>query len=122
MVWTTEGLQTLRIHLRELNMKISITKTLVLGGLCALLAGATGAASAQTYHHSMMHHPIVHRERRHIHRLQAAYARDVAHGRYAAAHKAHLKAKMIRHHIRTQRPMMHGTMMHRDMMHHDMTH
>ena len=102
-------------------MKISITKTLALGGLCALLAGAAGAASAQEYNASGMHHRPMH-ARRHIQHLKAAYARDVASGHYGAAQKAHLKARAIRMHVRAHREMMQGDMMHGDMHHQDMHH
>ena len=97
-------------------MKISITNTLALGGLCALLAGAAGAASAQGYGGPGMHHSPMH-ARHHIMRLKAAYAHDVAKGHYGAAERAHLQARAIRQHARAHREMMHADM-HRDM-HHD---
>lgn len=97
-------------------MEISLTKTLALGGLCALFAGAAGAASAQGYGGPGMHHGPMH-ARRHIQHLKAAYARDVAHGHYGAAEQAHLRARAIRQHVRAHREMMHQDM-HRDM-HHD---
>ncbi len=43
---------------------------------------------------------------------KAAYARAVAHGNYAAAERAHLRAKAIRHHVRARREM--HREMHRD--------
>ena len=92
-------------------MKISITKTIALGGLCALLAGAVGAASAQDYGAPGMHHGAMH-PRRHIQRLKAAYARDVASGHYGAAEKAHLRARAIRQHARARRDMRHQDMHH----------
>ncbi len=95
-------------------MKISITNTLALGGLCALFAGAAGTASAQGYGGSGMHHGTVH-ARRHIQRLKAAYAHDVASGRYGAAHRAHLQARAIRQRVRTHRKLAHRDMGHRDM-------
>ncbi len=97
-------------------MKISITNILALGGLCALLAGSAGAASAQAYGGPGMHPGAMH-ARRHIQGLKAAYAHDVATGHYRAAQRAHLKARAIRQHVRAHREMMHSDM-HRDM-HHD---
>lgn len=95
-------------------MKISVTKILALGGLCTLFAGGAGAASAQGYGTPVMHHGTVH-ARRHIQRLKAAYAHDVANGHYGAAQRAHLQARAIRQHVRTHREMMHADRGHRDM-------
>ncbi len=119
-------------------MKISITKALAVGGLFALFAGVAGIATAQgngtpgmhqdhmAMHHSYMttHHGYMatHHPRRHIKRLQAAYARDIASGHRKAAERAHLKARAVRQHVRTHREMMHDGMTHHTMLHHDMMH
>ncbi len=82
----------------------SMIKGLALCGLTVLLAGA---ASAQGYDH--YGHPGMHPARRAVMHQKAAYARAVAHGNYAAAERAHLRAKAIRHHVRVRHEM------HRDM-------
>ena len=92
-------------------MTISMTKGLALCGLCALLAGAGSAASAQGDYHGDNHHG--HHARRAIMRQKADYARAVAHGNYRAAERAHLRARAIRHHVRARRDM------HQDNMHQD---
>ena len=84
----------------------ALAKSLALCGLSLLLAGA---ASAQTYSRTY-HHPAPHSARA-IQRQKAIYARAVAHGNYARAERAHLRAKAIRHHTRTRRAM------HRDYRH-----
>ncbi|MBV9849280.1 MAG: hypothetical protein JO250_06295 [Armatimonadetes bacterium] len=86
-------------------MTVWMTKGLVLGGLCALLAGAGSAAFAQGEYHHDFHHGHMHRARRAIMRQKADYARAVANGHYGAAERAHLRARAIRHHIRARREM-----------------
>ena len=85
-------------------MTVWMTKGLVLGGLCAALAGMGSSAFAQGMgdHHDFHHG---HHARRAIMRQKARYARAVAHGNYAAAERAHLRARAIRHHIRARREM-----------------
>ncbi len=100
-------------------MTTLMKKSLALGGLFFLLAGAAGAADAQgAYNGSpmMMHHgPMMHdgmMMHRHpgmgIRRAKYRYAEAVAHGNYAAAERAHMRAMMIRHHIRARREMGYG--------------
>jgi hypothetical protein len=97
---------------RSKTMTISITKSLALGGLCALMAGLGSAASAQGYgDHGPYHHGPMHHARAAVLRQKAAYAHDVATGHYGAAERAHLRAQSIRHHIRAHRMMEHGRMM-----------
>ena len=87
-----------------LSITNSITKTLALGGLCAMLAAAGTAASAQGYGDGAYrpHHPI-RRAHRAIERQKAAYAHDVRTGHYRAAEQAHLRATALRHRIRRVR-------------------
>ena len=81
-------------------MKVSLTKILALGGLCALFAGASCLAVAQdAMAHGHSRH-VVHKAKHKIKRLKAAYARNVARGNRAAAEQAHLRAKAIRHRVR----------------------
>lgn len=95
----------------------TILKSVALCGVCALFAGIGGAASAQgDYghggygdHHGPMHHP-----RQAVLRQKAIYARAVAHGHYAAAERAHLRASAIRHHVRAHRAMEQGDGMRHD--------
>ncbi|MGI4791804.1 MAG: hypothetical protein ACRYFS_23525 [Janthinobacterium lividum] len=94
-------------------MTLSMTKGLALCGLCALLAGVGGSASAQDgFHDGPMHHGPMHHARHAIMRQKMAYARAVEHGNYAAAEQAHMRARMIRHHVRAHRHEMHD--MHMD--------
>ena len=94
-------------------MKICMTKIAISGGICALLAGAAGAASAQDYHADGAHHGPMH-ARRHIQRLKADYAHDVASGHYGAAQRAHLQARAIRQNVRAHRETAHRDMDHQD--------
>ncbi len=99
-------------------MTVSITKGLVLCGLCALFASAGSVASAQdgygTHHDGYGyhqngdgdHHGPMHHSRQAIMRAKMAYGRAVAHGNYQAARRAHLRARAIRHHMRARRMMM----------------
>ena len=106
-------------------MTISMTKGLALCGLCALMAGAGTAASAQGdyqrggYHQGDQRqgdfrhddargdgdHGPRHHARQAIMRQKMAYGRAVAHGNYRAAERAHLRARAIRHHVRAHREM-----------------
>lgn len=94
-------------HQEKIIVINSMLKSLALCGLTVLLAGT---ASAQGDDH--FGHPGMHPARHAIMRQKAAYARAVAHGNYGAAERAHLRAKAIRHHVRTRREMHHD--MHMD--------
>lgn len=80
---------------------MTLTKTLALGGLCAILAGLGTAASAQGYGGGAYrpHHPV-RQAHRAIQRQKAAYAHDVRTGHYGAAEQAHRRAMALRHRIR----------------------
>ena len=85
-------------------MTIPLIKGLALAGLCAVLASAGSAASAQGFsdgYGGPMHHHH-HHARYAIMRQKAAYYHAVEHGNYAAAERAHMRARMIRHHIRAR--------------------
>lgn len=77
-----------------------LPKAAALGGLCALLLGATGGAIAQGYHHDWHHPHHAVRARRHLKVLHAVYAHEIKSGHPEAAMRAHMKAKAIRAHIR----------------------
>ncbi|MGI4790106.1 MAG: hypothetical protein ACRYFS_14790 [Janthinobacterium lividum] len=105
-------------------MKNTITKAIVLGGLCALLAGAAHTASAQGYgdgqdwHHGpnpyyqgqdfqgrfdhAQNRPGFESERRRLEILHAAYDRAAEHGNYAEAERDHEHAEAIRARLRSQ--------------------
>jgi len=96
-------------------MKVILTKVLALGGLCALLAGAGNAASAQgydRYNHSRAgtwsetnyhRRPTGFGIRQRIQDLQAEYAHATRVGDYAAARRAHWRAQQLRERLRERR-------------------
>lgn len=88
-------------------MTVWMKKGLALCGLCAVLASAGNAATAQGYHHGPMHHGPMRHARHAILRQKAAYAHAVANGHYKAAERAHLRASAIRHHVRAHQGMKH---------------
>lgn len=86
-------------------MKVIFTKMIALGGLCAFIASAGSAASAQGYRdgrypprragYGTAHQRIKH--------LQRVYARSVHTGNTAAARRAHWRAQAIREQVRARR-------------------
>ena len=95
-------------------MKVILTKVLALGGLCALLAGAGNAASAQGYDHyghrsGYWQETDYHRRptsfglRQRIEDLQREYAHDMRVGDYSGARRAHWRAQQLRMRLREHR-------------------
>ena len=88
-------------------MKVIFTKMLALGGLCALIATAGSAVSAQGFSHRDGTFPprrvgygTAHQR---IQKLQRVYARSVHTGNTAAARRAHWRAQAIRERLRARR-------------------
>lgn len=105
-------------------MKVLLTKTLALGGLCALIIGAGNTAFAQGYdrYDHNNHNDRYDRydrydqrdmgrnnrmtafETRHrIQELQRSYSYNMRVGNYEAARRAHLRAEELRSRLRERR-------------------